>query len=154
MDWKNPTDSDLMKYIKNKYLEEMKELHSSKKEAIEDKYAEPLEVSPDEFFEFMDAKGISDKCSLCGSSDVMIQVGTYTEAVEKNSLDDDEPDQKRVKFASFTFLTSSSGKLTPSRPYYIRYCGNCGRLDLFRARQVIEWVKKYRKQQAEDASNE
>lgn len=154
MDLKDPSDSELMEYLRKKYLAELRVSHSPHKSYLASKYEEPLELKPEEFFEYMDSKGISDKCTSCGSEDVVIPIGTYTELDESTDADSAELEQKRIKYASFTFLTDSSGEPTPARPYYIRHCAECGHLDLFRAKNVLEWVREHRKQSGEGEGNE
>ncbi|WP_431638415.1 hypothetical protein [Enterobacter mori] len=154
MDSKAPSDSELMEYLRKKYIEEKKKSNPKREGYLAAKYEEPLEVSPEAFFEYMDAKGIPDKCTACGSDSVVIPIGTYTEVDETQDSEGTEPQQKRVKYASFTFLTNSSGETTPSRAYFIRHCGDCGHLDLFRAKNVLEWVREQEDSTSEEESDD
>lgn len=158
MDFENPCENELMDYLRRKYIEEMRERNSGLKKAQDKLLAEPLKVTPEAFFEYMDAKGISSSCKLCGSNRISIPVGSFMKLIDTTPPDADEDNlvHERVKFASFSYLTDTNGDVSLIRPYYMRHCENCGHLDLFRASTVLEWVESQGKQDKEggdDASS-
>lgn len=155
MDFKNPTDSELMDYLKKKYVAEMQERHSNAPRKIAAKLSEPQSVTPEDFFAYMDDKGVGEACPACGSYALSIPVGSfirYHGIHSEEELKEGKEDlaQTRFRFASYTFLSDTRAENSVVRPYFMRHCDNCGHLQLFKAQNVMEWVEDRAGKDAEE----
>lgn len=158
MDFKNPTNDELMDYLRKKYVTDMQERHSGAPRAIQSKLREPQNVTPEEFFAYMDDKGVSENCPACGSYSLSIPVGSFIRfhgIHSEEELKEGKEDlaQTRIRFSSYTFLSDTRAENSILRPYFMRHCDNCGHLQLFRAQDVLTWVTENAEKRGEESSD-
>jgi hypothetical protein len=165
MEIKKPTDEELHEFLMIKYIEyqltqQQKEFNKeseSRKVAFEN---DLRKITPQLFSRFLDAKGVSKNCTLCGSDALSVPEGGIIEGVTlPDNFDQMKTDEQsrffqsgKVTYVGYTTLGGKSLSDLLTKTYYPMHCLNCGNLNLIRVRKVLAWVKH--ESAKEDQENE
>lgn len=160
MDISSPTPERLQEFILQLYLEHevKKQAEEFNKPANEEKkqFENSLqEITPSLFAEYLETKGVSKSCNLCGHDGLTVPQGGYLDRSalpgDFNSLSNDEKveamSKARKMYAGYIFLGEKKTLMQMYRStYYPMHCINCGNLNLIRARSVLDWFDEQQEQ--------
>ncbi|HHR1550280.1 MULTISPECIES: hypothetical protein [Klebsiella] len=162
MDINKPTDEQLQEFLMFKYLEHqaklnMQDINQHEEDRKAQFEAELRKVTPRDFANYLDAKGIRKTCVLCGSESLSVPEGGVIDSLTLPADFDERTREEKQSFFTtgkvtyvgyITLGEKFSDVLT--KTYYPMHCLNCGNLHLIRVRKVLDWLKD---QSKEEGSN-
>ncbi|MFN1130424.1 hypothetical protein ACJK9F_002977 [Lelliottia nimipressuralis] len=161
MDFQKPTDDELHEFLMLKYIEFQMEQHqkvhnSDNDKAIQQWEVELRRITPEIFTRYLDDRGASHKCSLCGEESLSVPEGVTVspnikpEHYAKLSLEERDKffEANLISYVQWTNLGSNTLFDIKSRTYYMMHCLHCGNLTLIRCRFVIDWNRAQGKDEA------
>lgn len=157
-----PTEEQLKEFLLLKYVEHeaklrMQDINQGAKEH-KNEFEEHLQkVTPRDFADYLDAKGIRKTCVLCGSESLSVpEGGTIGGLTLPADFDERTQEEKRSFFTSgkvtYVGYITLGEKLSDvfTKTYYPMHCLNCGNLHLIRVRKVLDWLKEQSKEEDPD----
>ncbi len=159
-----PSEQELKDFLISLYAQSQAEQqlkeHNKKNSNPVDEFQERLKkVTPELFAEYLASKGIEQKCQMCRHEKFAVPesgVLIRSELPENYlSLPDDEKSKSFDKIVRtfVTPITLGSDKFSDilHKTYFPTHCMNCGYLNLYRARSVLNWIDNKNKEAREDA---
>ncbi|ELV2770953.1 hypothetical protein QYE92_03500 [Enterobacter cloacae subsp. cloacae] len=161
MEFQKPTNEELHEFLMLKFVEyqmeqQLKVSNAENVKAIEQWEKRLREVTPEIFTKYLEEKGASHKCSLCGEESLSVPEGMTVnpnlkpEHYANMSIDERSKvfEANLVSYVQWTNLGSNTLFDLKSRTYYMMNCLNCGNLTLIRCRYVLDWNRANGKEDA------
>lgn len=158
-----PTDDQLKHFLITQFFEyqmkqEMEELNKGSNEQIEKFKSRLQKVTPRLFARYLEAKGVSKNCTLCGEDALSVPEGGVIDgkALPKNYHQMTTDEQRAffnsgmVTYVSYMQLGGESLADLRHKTYYPMHCLNCGNLNLIRVSKVLDWIEKETKEEQEN----
>lgn len=103
-------------------------------------------VTPQDFFRFLDEKGVTDICQGCGKKGLQV-----TATSGKTNLGALLKGKDGVHFVTFFRLTPDHPGDSDQNYYYKSFCENCGYITMHAVTPVLQWLQSEANQgEAED----
>ncbi|WP_370608033.1 hypothetical protein [Citrobacter meridianamericanus] len=159
-----PSEQELKDFLLSLYAQsqaeqQLKEQNKNNNNPV-DEFRERLrQVTPELFAEYLTAKGIEQKCPMCGHDKITVPESGFVVKSQVPENYSSLPEEKKIEAfnkitRSFvTPITLGTDKFTDflHKTYFPTHCMNCGYLNLYRTRSVLSWLDNKNEEGRQDA---